>query len=297
MTDIHYTYAMGFVLKELKNVISIGEIANLHFFEFERNFFTENDRHPFCELVFVSSGELYVSSEEYSGRLRKNEMIVHRAGARHSLSCTAANAPTIIIIGFACSAEHILDFSRAPILLREGRVRQLAEIVKEGRNVFAPPYDIPTYDMKKKKRQPFGAEQRLRMLLESFFIDLIRESSLGQETGEGAPVPRTSAIREVVQYVDDNFLERITLDELAFLFGTNRATLCKEFKGATGKTVVNYISDKKLVLAKARIAKTDFTFTEISEELGFASVHYFTRFFKTQTGMTPKKYRETYRQK
>jgi YesN/AraC family two-component response regulator len=66
-------------------------------------------------------------------------------------------------------------------------------------------------------------------------------------------VPRTSAIREVVQYVDDNFLERITLDELAFLFGTNRATLCKEFKGATGKTVVNYISDKKLYITHIEV--------------------------------------------
>ena len=61
--------------------------------------------------------------------------------------------------------------------------------------------------------------------------------------------------------------------------------------------VVEYINDKKLTAAKQRIKESDLTLTEISDELGFLSIHYFTRFFKAKTGMSPKAYREAVRGK
>lgn len=287
---------MEYILKELRDEICVGRIANVHFFEFERNFYTENDRHPFCELVFVSAGELSVASEDYSGKLSKNEMILHRAGEMHSLSCSPDNAPTTIVLGFEADSEALSVFSRTPVLLGESGVHLLAEIVKEARLVFEPPYDKPTFNMKKRRDRPFGAEQRLRNLIEQLLIHLVREYrpallSDSTETRRSAP-----AIREIVAYVDKNFLEKITIAQLAFLFKTNRATLCREFKRETGVTLISYVSEKKLALARVRIAESDETFTEISRALRFESVHYFTRFFKQHTGQTPKEYRRASRE-
>ena len=282
---------MEFVLKDLKNTLAVEKIANLHFFEFEKSYYTENDSHPFCELVFVASGELHVKSEDYTGKLCRHQMILHRAGTLHSLNCMPDNAPTIIIIGFVCDAEVLTEFSYRPVSLRESSIKQLAEIVKEGRNVFAPPYDTPTYDMKKKKRQAFGAEQLLRILLEHFLITLVREYVSGVHSREPDASPHTPTVREIITYVDDNFLEKITIDELAFLFKSNRATLCREFKAALGCTLGEYINQKKLALAKELIDASSLTFTQISVKLHFDSIHYFTRFFKKHTGFTPKEWR------
>lgn len=282
---------MEFVLKELKTEISVKRVANVHFFEFEKNFFTDNDRHPFSELIFVSSGELMVNSDEYNGRLVKNEMILHHEGEAHSLSCTAESAPTIIIIGFEAVSDELLLFSRRPVFLSDDYRKQLAAIVKEARNVFAPPYNIPTYDMKKKKNRPFGSEQMLRILVEGFLISLVRQYGKGQEKSERRSLRQAPVIREIISYVDENFLEKITIDELAFLFKTNRATLCKEFKRSTGMTLISYVAKKKLCLAKEIISSCDVTFTEVSERLHFESVHYFTRFFKKHTGLTPKEFK------
>ncbi len=80
--------------------------------------------------------------------------------------------------------------------------------------------------------------------------------------------------------------------DLAFLFGTNRSTLCKSFKLLTGKGITEYANYKILLLAEEEIAATDKTFTEIAEEVKFESVHYFSRFFKAQTGLSPREYRE-----
>ncbi len=279
-----------YVTKELGDTLRVTGIVNLHFFNFDNDFVTVGERHPFYELIFVNGGRMAVSAEEYTGILEKNQMIIHRAGEEHLLRCEHGEAPSVIIIGFTCDSAEIDCFSHAPLSLGAAAIGRLAEIVKEGRNVFRPPYDQPVYDMKKKRHQPFGAEQLLRLSLESFLLLLLREYRTPQAPVEQKP---PTPISEVVTYVDANYLERVTIEELAFLFKTNRATLCREFKNATGKTLVTFINEKKIARAKEKIATTQRTFTEIAEEMNFDSIHYFTRFFKKMTGMTPKEYRKT----
>ncbi len=282
---------MKYVIKTLNDTIKVTGVVNLHFFEFQKDFSTTDDRHPFYELVFVNSGTLSISSEDYSGVLLKNELVIHRPDSLHSLSCTADSSPEVIIIGFECDSRRIDDFSRQPLRLSDSGIKKLAEIVKEGRNVFTPPYNVPVYDMKKKRHQLFGSEQMLKILLEYFLIQLIREHSFNDNSEDGGEAPLL--ISEIIAYVNDNYLEKITIDELAFLFRTNRATLCRDFKKSTGKTLVEFINAKKFERAKNKIVSTADTFTKIAEELNFESIHYFTRFFKKMSGMTPKEYRRT----
>ncbi|MBQ3115491.1 MAG: helix-turn-helix transcriptional regulator [Clostridia bacterium] len=281
---------MKFILKTLNKEISVKGVANVHFFEFPENYSTENDKHPFYELLFVAGGKLMVESEDYTGLLCKDEVIIHRANEYHALACVGSVMPTVIIIGFDLDSGDIDKFSSSPIRLSDADVKKLAEIVKEGRNVFAPPYDVPVYDMKKKKNQPFGAEQLLKNLLEYFLVGLLRNFS-GEKEAEEQSFSSKLSVSEIINYIDVNYKEKITIDELAFIFKTNRSTLCKEFKMSTGKTITEYVADKKLESAKRKIKSTDKTFTEIAEELNFESIHYFTRFFKKHTGVSPREYR------
>ena len=284
---------MEYVTKKLYDTLSVTGIVNLHFFNFDNDFTTEGERHPFYELVFVNAGKLRISSEHYSGELEKNQMIIHRAGEEHSLTCKKGSEPSVIIIGFECSSPLIDSFSDAPVTLGDAAIKRLAEIVKEGRNVFKPPYNTPVYDMKKKKHQPLGAEQMLRLSLESFLLLLLREYRVSDGMDEKVETP--ALIHEVVSYVSANFLERMTIDELAFLFKTNRATLCREFKRETGRTLVTFINEKKVERAKEKILSSGKTFTQIAEEMNFESIHYFTRFFKKMTGETPKEFRQKHK--
>lgn len=281
---------MKYVTKQLNDSIRVTGIVNLHFFEFDNDFTTEGERHPFYEMVFVNSGRLYISSEDYSGWLTKNQLVIHRGDTVHSLSCGSGDEPTVIIIGFECDSADIDIFSKAPTQLDDAEIKKLAEIVKEGRNVFLPPYNTPVYDMKTRKNPMFGSEQVLRVLLEYFLIQLIRKYRYDENSEDGGEPP--SMIDEIINYVSDNYLEKITIEELAFLFRTNRATLCKEFKRASGKTLVEFINEKKFEKAKRKILSSDATFTKIAEEMKFESIHYFTRFFKKMSGMTPKEFRK-----
>jgi YesN/AraC family two-component response regulator len=262
----------------------------VHFFEFENDYQTYEDSHSFSELLFCYAGSLNVSAENYTGKLRKGELLIHRENEKHSLRTHKNRKTTVIIIGFSCESEKLHEFARAPVKLDEYETKMLARIVKEGRNVFLPPYDTPLYDMKKKKNQLYGSEQMMRSLLEIFLIELTRKhgyyNRYGEESALGAFVPS-----EVLTYVDAHYTEKITLDELSFLFNTNRTAFCKSFKELTGKTLVEYIAEKKIKRICHLLKNDKRSVTEISYELGFDNTAYLCRFFKKHTGMTPKQYR------
>ena len=286
------------IIKSLDCVLSVDSIANIHFFEFPQEFYTISESHSFHELIFVSSGKLSIISDSYNGILEKNNLIIHKSGEKHYLKCDKNNAPTVIIIGFTCTQPLPDQFSTTPIYLNNSDIGKLAEIIKEGRNVFAPPYDIPKHNMKKRKKQLFGSEQLLKNLLEYFLIVLMRKiyASNNNEDSMDLDTPFVGVnANEIIAYIDDNYKEHITIDELAFIFRTNRSTLCKIFKSATNKTINEYASDKRLECAKHNIQATNKTFTEIAEELNFESLQYFTKFFKKRSGLSPSEYKKLYK--
>ena len=207
-----YNENMNFKLKKLENVINVQEIANVHFFQFPKGYQTSTDKHPFLEMVFVGTGSISIRSKEYNGTLNKNELLIHPANCEHSLSCPKRAETTLIIIGFTCVSDKLEYFAKKPVRLDESQVKQLAEIVQEGRNVFAPPYNVPVYDMIKKKHTVFGSEQMLRSLIEGFLIGLIRKYEFFENSDSAQDSAFT--INEIVQYIDNNYTEKIKLEEL-----------------------------------------------------------------------------------
>ena len=309
---------MEFKLKPFKIQLTVSRIANIHYFEFTHNYNTKGDRHAFCELVYVDSGALHIRADNFCGALTENQMILHGANETHSLACPDDSAPNVIIIGFECECEALTPFSRRAVTLSEPLKRLLAEIIREGRAVFLPPYDKPNVtDMKKRENYSFGADQLIKLLLETFLIKLVREESevmpipeevpggdalLVREESAAAPIyeeaPGGDALaRGIVEYVRRNFTEKISLGELAFLFGTNRTTLCKNFRAATGQPIVEYVNGLKIREAKKMMRTGGKTFTEIAELLRFDSIHYFTRVFKKAENMTPSEYIRTIKSK
>lgn len=283
---------MEFKLKRFEKKIDVTRIANIHYFEFTRQYQTFKDNHAFRELVYVDTGSINVEAENFSGVLTENMLIIHKMGEIHSLTCPDDSAPNVIIIGFECLANELDGFSEMPVVLEDEQQKILTEIIKEGRTVFKAPYDVPNLkDMKKRKDYPFGADQMIKLKLEMLLIELVR-SKMTEKTGVDSEIfdPKT---HEIYNYVNKNFRENITLGELCFIFGTNKTTLCSSFKKAYGDTVVGYINYLKIKEAKKLLREGEYNLTEISQMLGFSSVHYFSRMFKKRQGVSPSEYVRT----
>jgi AraC-like DNA-binding protein len=68
--------------------------------------------------------------------------------------------------------------------------------------------------------------------------------------------------------------------------------LSEVIKSASGKSVPEWIDDYVILEAKALLKSTNMTIQQISEELNFPSQSFFGKYFKRNTGMSPKAYRE-----
>lgn len=283
---------MKYELKPFKKVLNITRIANIHYFEFTKEFHTFDDVHPFRELVYVDSGAVNVRSDGYNGILKKNQLIVHKENERHALSCDLDNAPNVIIIGFECTSHELDAFSSNIEILSEEQQRLLTDVIREGRSVFLPPYDIPNLaDMKKRSDYPFGADQMIKNKLEAFFIELVRNRmAVNQKIDGRACDPK---IMEINKYITENFREKINLAELCFLYGINKTTLCYDFKEAFGETVINYVNILRIKESKKLLREGSYNLTQIASMVGFSSIHYFSRIFKQFENKSPTEYLKT----
>ncbi len=287
---------MDYVLKHFKTEIKVQRLANIHYFEFTPNFHTTDDSHNFCELVYVDKGNIIVSSEHYSGELSQGSMILHNANQTHALTCREDTSPNIIIIGFDCTAEPLDRLTYSPTPLTPELQKMLAEIIKEGRAVYEPPYDIPyVKDMKKRRRFAYGADQLIKNYLQIFLIKCLRLIDSLEENEITAPesiyqhTPLTQ-IGEIKQYLDSNFKEKINIEELCFLFNTNKTTLSKEFKRLFGYTIIDYVNMLRVNYTKEMLRRGGVSLTNIASELNISSVHYLTSLFKKHENITPTEY-------
>lgn len=287
---------MEYCLKTFQIDINVERIANIHYFEFSDNFHTKVGSHPFNELIYVDNGYIDVSSIGYTGKIHEGQMIIHEANEVHSLNCPPNTPPNVIIIGFECNSPALQQLTQKPINLSLTLQKHLAEIIKEGRNVFKPPYDMPyVRDMKKREAFPLGADQMIKILLESFLIKTYRQTQTTEnEQSESQDIP--NFVNEIKRYIDENCTEKITLNELCLLFGTNKTTLCVNFKNHVGMTVINYVNEQKIKYAKRKIREGK-SFSEIANALNLSSIHYFTRLFEKHERLSPSEYARSVKSK
>lgn len=98
----------------------------------------------------------------------------------------------------------------------------------------------------------------------------------------------------IIAYLQLHYKEKITLEGLAALFGTNRTTLNEEFKKTTGKSLNKYLQQMRVQIAAALLKNTLIPISEICQRTGFYDISYFSKTFKKQAGYTPAEYRKNY---
>ncbi|WP_010651972.1 AraC family transcriptional regulator [Oceanobacillus massiliensis] len=94
-----------------------------------------------------------------------------------------------------------------------------------------------------------------------------------------------------IAYIHDHYKENIRLDTLANIEHYHPVYYSAWFKHKTGKSPKDYISELRLKEAKHLLTSTEWTISNISEELGFENSSSFTRWFVRYEGISPKKYR------
>ena len=99
-------------------------------------------------------------------------------------------------------------------------------------------------------------------------------------------------VLKVIDYMNENYGERITLDALAKSFFVSKATLIYNFKRHTNCSPIDFLLNVRLTKAKEMLLNTKKSVNEISEACGFSSANYFGLIFKKKEKLSPAAYRK-----
>ncbi len=95
-------------------------------------------------------------------------------------------------------------------------------------------------------------------------------------------------IQKTMKCVDAHIDEPLSLSKISALVNLSPEYLSALFKKETGKTLTEYINDRKLALAKRLILESAMPLSEIAESLGYENYNYFSRIFKARFSVSPK---------
>ncbi len=101
-----------------------------------------------------------------------------------------------------------------------------------------------------------------------------------------------NSIQQVIEYLNDHYMDDILLDDLSKKFFISRGYLTRNFRQVTGVTIVQYLTVVRIRKACQLLKETSLNITEIAEQCGFSNTTYFENVFRRLRSMTPGQYRK-----
>lgn len=101
-------------------------------------------------------------------------------------------------------------------------------------------------------------------------------------------------IRAVKEYIENNFMEEISLNQLAELVNMNASYLSSVFKKETGMMYSEYLICCRMEHAKKLLAESNDNIAEVASQSGYQDSRYFSKQFMKQVGLKPSEYRKLY---
>ena len=280
---------------ELKSVIEIENIISIHYFEYMSDFTFEGESHDFWEFLCVDKGTVNVIAGDTEHTLNHGDIIFHKPNEFHNVTANGVVAPNLVVIAFTCHSPAMTFFEQRILNISERERELFGLLIKEARNAFTNRLDNPyAAYLERNKESKFGSEQLIKMYLQILLIQLKRT----YEKDVVKPIlPKSTRQRSeqelfhnLVSYMEDHLQDHLTIEQICRDNLIGRALVQKLFHDYTDSGVIDYYSNMKITAAKQLIRNKKMNFTQISEELGYTSIHYFSRQFKAITGMTPSEY-------
>ncbi len=127
-------------------------------------------------------------------------------------------------------------------------------------------------------------------------IDIIREfvNNVIVENSSSRADNAELLIKKAVQYINDNYHKKISLDDIASHVGISKYYFSVLFKKEKDITFSSYLNSVRIEKAKQLLRNPQITINDIVDEVGFNDSQYFSKTFKKYVGMTVTEYRSKY---
>jgi AraC-like DNA-binding protein/mannose-6-phosphate isomerase-like protein (cupin superfamily) len=144
-----------------------------------------------------------------------------------------------------------------------------------------------------RERRP-GFDLIIRSLLLKLLVLAGREFTENISKTKSAKIfeRHSDALKGAIKYIEENFTEDLSIDEVARMFLLSPSFFGYLFKNLTSKTFTEYITGLRIAKASSMLRTSDRKITDICYESGFNNINHFNRTFKQIVGMSPSAYRK-----
>ena len=264
-----------FNYSNISSSLDISEIYTKFYQEKGTNYNFSGEKHSYWELTYVDKGELLTTIDGVSYHLKQGDLIFYAPMQFHTQSTFEKISSSYLTINFKMNFNHADLLCNKIFSLKRDSYFIVTKLIEELSNDNLYSNDLSLCYLKEL------IIQMLRLNNSHFHS---KPTTHMQQTYEN------ELLNDILLYIDDNIYEKISVSTLCEHFCISTSMLHSLFRKNMNNTAKNYINELKLSKSKELIRNSTHTLSEISEMLGFSSIHYFSKKFKSYFNISPTEY-------
>ena len=264
-----------FNYSNISSSLDISEIYTKFYQEKGTNYNFSGEKHSYWELTYVDKGELLTTIDGVSYHLKQGDLIFYAPMQFHTQSTFEKISSSYLTINFKMNFNHADLLCNKIFSLKRDSYFIVTKLIEELSNDNLYSNDLSLCYLKQL------IIQMLRLNNSHFHS---KPTTHMQQTYEN------ELLNDILLYIDNNIYEKISVSTLCEHFCISTSMLHSLFRKNMNNTAKNYINELKLSKSKELIRNSTHTLSEISEMLGFSSIHYFSKKFKSYFNISPTEY-------
>ena len=285
-------------MQKIQYPIKISKFSSIDYFEFSKDFYHDPERHASWEMVYVDSGSINAITNGIGCTLTEGQAIFHEPMEPHAHVSDKKVPNNMLVVAFYCNSKAMEFFKGKTFNLDKTSKMLLTLFLEEARNTFGEvPGDFSKLGLPEISEKELGAYQLLESHFSEFLIKLIRSGNGSKVVSnrQSRSIANNSACELICEYMKRNIGAPLSLKELCDRFFIGKTQLCKIFQEFTGKSPMEYYNELKVKEAKKLLRDKKMSVSQISDFLGYSSIHNFSRTFSKIAGTSPLAYKKSIR--
>ncbi|MCI9007936.1 MAG: AraC family transcriptional regulator [Lachnospiraceae bacterium] len=251
--------------------------------------------HPEIELTFVMEGDIAYQVNDSIYHLKAGEglfcntNVLHRGRGYRAPDCSYLSITFHPRILYGYSSSVIQDKYMNHILRSPGLASlHFVPEKKWQRKILRQMEKIRGLN----REHPVSEELQIQMALLKIWRGIYEH--VGTKENRYAENGRdTERIRRIMEYIQEHYGEKITLEELAEQIHLCKSESCRLFKRYMNESMFDYLLGYRVERSLDLLRQSSLDVTQIAGQVGFGNPGYYARIFKRKMGCTPLEYRKS----